>query len=36
MKKLFILIFGLILSTGSFSQQVDRDMVIFEGATGFW
>lgn len=36
MKKQIILLIGLILTISLFAQQVDRDMVIFEGATGFW
>jgi hypothetical protein len=36
MKKTLTILFALILTTGLYAQQVDRDMVIFEGATGFW
>jgi len=36
MKKLFTILLGLVLSIGIYAQQVDRDMVVIEGATGFW
>ena len=36
MKKLIIFLLGIMLFAGIHAQQVDRDMVIMEGATGFW
>jgi hypothetical protein len=36
MKRFLTLLIGLILGFGIHAQQVDRDMVIFEGGTGFW
>ncbi len=36
MKKLFTILFGMILGVSLIAQQVDRDMVVVEGGTGFW
>jgi hypothetical protein len=36
MKKLFTIVFGLMIGVNLMAQQVDRDMVVVEGGTGFW
>jgi len=36
MKKLFTIVFGLMLGISLIAQQVPRDMVVVEGGTGFW
>lgn len=36
MKKTIILSLSLFFSVFIYAQQVSRDMVIVEGATGFW
>ncbi len=36
MKNLFTLILAVLLGIGLHAQQVDRDMVVVEGGTGFW
>ena len=36
MKKLTFIVFGIMLAMGIHAQQVDRDMVVVEGFTGFW
>jgi hypothetical protein len=36
MKKLFTIVCGLLLGVSLIAQQVDRDMVVVEGGTGFW
>jgi hypothetical protein len=36
MKKLFTILLGTMLFFSINAQQVDRDMVVLEGATGFW
>jgi hypothetical protein len=36
MKKLFTIVFGLMLGVSLIAQQVNRDMVVVEGGTGFW
>ncbi len=36
MKKLITILFGMMLFIGIQAQQVDRDMVVLEGGTGFW
>ena len=36
MKKLITLFFILFLGISLHAQQVDRDMVVVEGGTGFW
>lgn len=36
MKLLSTLFLALLLGLGIHAQQVDRDMVVIEGGTGFW
>ncbi len=36
MKNLFTFILAILLGVSLHAQQVDRDMVVVEGATGFW
>lgn len=36
MKNLFILLLTVLLGIGLHAQQVQRDMVVVEGGTGFW
>jgi hypothetical protein len=36
MKNLFTLILTVLLGISLHAQQVDRDMVVVEGGTGFW
>jgi len=36
MKKQIIFLLVMILFAGIYAQQVDRDMVVMEGAIGFW
>lgn len=36
MRKLFTLLLGVLIGFTIQAQQVDRDMVVVEGGTGFW
>lgn len=36
MKHLFTFILACVMGFGIHAQQVDRDMVVVEGGTGFW
>jgi hypothetical protein len=36
MKNIFTLILAVMLGVSLHAQQVNRDMVVIEGATGFW
>lgn len=36
MKHLFTILLGVIIGISIQAQQVDREMVVVEGGTGFW
>jgi len=36
MKNLFTILVAILLGVTLQAQQVDRDQVVIEGATGFW
>jgi hypothetical protein len=36
MKNLFTVLVAILLGVALHAQQVDRDQVVIEGATGFW